>query len=125
MSVLDFLSRLLSFVEGLFNSISDFVEWIGLVIVEIFKSLFILLTDLIVWGFENLFSLAASLLEGVSLLFDISGLTYRVTSLWSAIPPEMLGVLNAIGVSSALAIIATGILIRFALQLIPFVRLGS
>ena len=110
---------------GKVEEVTDFVEWFGLLVVEIFKSAWLVLTDLFIWLFVSLFSLVADLLQDIGQLFNINGLTSQVSSLWSSIPPETSAILSAIGLPSAMAIIATGILIRFALQLIPFVRLGS
>lgn len=119
------LDSILSYIQGIFDSITDFVEWLGLLFIEVFKALFVMLTDVVIWSFENLFTLVAGLIQGVSTTFDVVGLSSRVASLWSAVPPEMQGILSAIGLSSALSIVAVGILIRIGLQLIPFVRLGS
>lgn len=120
-----FLDAILEYIKGIFNAITDLVEWLGLLVVEVFKSLWLIFTDLFIWFFVSLFSLVADLLQNIGELFNINGLTSQISSLWSAIPPETSAILSAIGVPSAMAIIATGILIRFALQLIPFVRLGS
>jgi len=120
-----FLDSILNYIKGIYNAIVDFVEWIGLIVIEVFKALWTLLTDLIIWTLESLLSLAAELLSGIAEKFNFNAISSQVSSLWSAIPPEVAAILSAIGLPSALAIIATGILIRFALQLIPFVRLGS
>lgn len=120
-----FLDSILEYIKGIFTAITDFVEWLGLLVVEVFKSAWLVLTDLFIWLFVSLFSLVADLLQNIGQLFNINGLTSQVSSLWSSIPPETSEILSAIGLPSAMAIIATGILIRFALQLIPFVRLGS
>lgn len=120
-----FLDSILEYIKGIFAAITDFIEWLGLLVVEVFKSAWLVLTDLFIWLFVSLFSLVADLLQNIGQLFNINGLTSQVSSLWSSIPPETSAILSAIGLPSAMAIIATGILIRFALQLIPFVRLGS
>ena len=120
-----FLDSILEYIKGIFTAITDFVEWFGLLVVEVFKSAWLVLTDLFIWLFVSLFSLAADLLQNIGRLFNINSLTSQVSSLWSSIPAETSAILSAIGLPSAMAIIATGILIRFALQLIPFVRLGS
>jgi hypothetical protein len=44
---------------------------------------------------------------------------------WALLPAGMIEVLQAIGLSTAMGIIVTAIIIRVTLQLIPFTRLGS
>ena len=46
-------------------------------------------------------------------------------NLTAMIPATVLQVLSAVGVGQALTMILAALAIRFALQLIPFVRLGS
>jgi len=91
----------------------------------VFKSLFTMLTDLILWNLKTLLGLASSLLSSLAEQFDISGLTSQLSSLWGMVPIEAQQIMQAIGVPTALGIVVTGILIRFGLQLIPFIRLGS
>lgn len=113
------------YIKGIFKAISKFVEWLGKLVVEVFKAAWDMLTDSFVWIFEALFKLAAKALDGVADSFGLSNLAQQVKSYWDLIPIEVLQIMQAIGVSSAFAIVVLGILIRFAMQLIPFVRLGS
>lgn len=117
--------EILSYVTGIFTAIKDAVEWLGKVFVEAFKSLWHLITDAFVWVIESLLALGAKLLNGLADSFDLNTLTNTMQGYWSMVPPDAVQVMQAIGVPSALAIVVTGILIRFGMQLIPFIRLGS
>lgn len=58
-------------------------------------------------------------LQGIVAAIDVTGLTV------GSIPSEYAWVLGATGVSQGLALVATGLSMRFLLQTIPFVRWGS
>lgn len=119
------LSTLWAYLDRILSTIDRFVQWCTDVLIEVFSSLLAMLKDLVFWTFEQLFSLVATLISGVSDTFGLASLGAEVSALWAQVPPEVVQVMQAIGVPSALAIVVSGILIRFALQLIPFVRLGS
>lgn len=114
-----------SYVKGVFDSIKKAVEWFSKMFVEVFKAAWDMVTDVFVWLLESLFKLVAELLNGVADGFGLDSLKTYVLNLWSQVPPDMVAVAQAIGLPSAFAIVVSGILIRMALQLIPFVRLGS
>lgn len=116
---------ILAFVKGIFTAITDAVEWLGKVFVEAFKALWNLITDAFVWVIESLLGLGAKLLNGLADSFDLSTMTNTMQGYWSMVPPDAVQVMQAIGVPTALAIVVSGILIRFGMQLIPFIRLGS
>ncbi|MNZ02434.1 hypothetical protein D3C78_190770 [compost metagenome] len=116
---------ILAYVTGIFTAIKDAVEWLGKVFVEAFKALWNLITDALVWVIESLLALGAKLLNGIADSFDLGTMTSTMQGYWNMVPPEVMQVMQAIGVPSALAIVVSGILIRFAMQLIPFIRLGS
>lgn len=119
------LSTLWAYLDRILSAIDRFVQWCTDVLIEVFSSLLAMLKDLVFWTFEQLFSLVATLISGVSDAFGLAALAAKVAALWAQVPPEIVQVMQAIGIPSALTIVVSGILIRFALQLIPFVRLGS
>ena len=55
---------------------------------------------------------------------DVSGINSNIAN-YGSIPGQVMVVMSAIGLGQALAIISTALVIRFTMQLIPFVRLGS
>lgn len=124
-AILGIIKSVFNYIKSLFEIIPKAIKWVGDLFIEVFKAAWDILRDLFVWIFEAMFKLAAGLLDGVADSFDIEGLANRFAGYWDLIPAEVAQIMQAIGVSSALAIVATGIIIRMGLQLIPFVRLGS
>lgn len=104
----------------LFAKISAVVAWIGKLIVAVFVSLADLGKDLLSWLFEQVCKVAVSALSAL----DLSALTQAAQSAGS-LPASIINILGLLGVGTAISIITAAILIRLALQLIPFVRLGS
>ena len=123
--VLGAIRTVVNFIKGIYKSITNFIEWVGKLLKSIFEAAWNFITDAFVWLFDKLFGLAADLLNGVADTFGLDGIADTVRGLWSALPPVVVQVTQAIGLSTAVGIIVTALLIRFALQLIPFVRLGS
>lgn len=119
------LSKLWAYFDKIFEAIENFVKWLSDLVVEIFKSLFILLGDIVYFAIEVLFKFAAKLISKVSDSFDLQSISNQLQGYWQMVPVDVKQIMQAIGVPSALSIILVGILIRFALQLIPFIRLGS
>lgn len=90
--------------------------------VAMLKLIYCFLLDMIlsftdVWkrGFDSILGVADSLLASIG----TGNLSVPL------IPTEYAWVLGATGMSQALAIIASAMLVRFSLQAIPFVRWGS
>lgn len=124
-AIRDVVKGVLEHIKKFFEFIGKFIQWVGEFVIEIFKALWDFFTDIIVWLFDSLFQLAAGLIDGLADAFDIESLAQTFTGYWSLIPPEVAQIMQSIGVSTAFGIVVTGIIIRFTLQLIPFVRLGS
>lgn len=108
------------FFTDLLKTITDALAWIASVVTQVFVDLWEFGTDLPVWIFDAVLDIAAEAVEAL----DLSGLT-QYASAWGGLPAEMLNVLGLIGLAEALGIIAAAALIRLAMQVIPFVRLGS
>lgn len=104
-------------LDWLVDTWNDFVDFLY----QIILSLLDMLKDLFIWIVEQLMTVAKLAIDGLGSL--LGGLD--IASYFSAIPPETGYYLNALGVSQGMAMIATALTIRFLLQLIPFVRLGS
>ena len=96
------------------------LAWIGDLLKAAFVSLWHIATDLVVWVFDSMLGIAVGVLSA----FDFSGLSQYVGA-WAGLPPMVLEVLSAVGLSTAVGIIVTAIGIRIMLQLVPFTRLGS
>lgn len=95
-------------------------KYIGDVAVAVFKALWDLLKDSACWVLDQALSLAVSTVQA----FDVTPISSQLAA-FGQIPANVLEVCAALGLGTAFSIIGAAILIRFALQLIPFVRLGS
>jgi hypothetical protein len=104
----------------LFAKVAAVVGWVGSLWVAIFAAAWNMLTDVFCWVAEQALGVAVSAMGAI----DTSGITTNLSA-WGSIPADTMNALQVLGVGSACTIIATAIGIRFALQLIPFVRLGS
>lgn len=77
--------------------------------------------DLICLTLETILMLAVDLVNGLGGVFSSFGLLQYLNML----PDEMLNIMALVGANEASAIIVSAVIVRFTLQLIPFVRLGS
>lgn len=116
------LSAVVAGLQKIVNKFDQFIDWLFDLWKSFWKSLFVLLQDAFLWCFEQILALVKVVLDGIT---GFDAIVASAASTWSAIPPEVVAVLQAIGLGTALGLIAIAILIRLALQLIPFVRLGS
>ncbi|BDR10853.1 DUF2523 domain-containing protein [Comamonas thiooxydans] len=119
------IDQVVAYIKGIFESIKKFVDWLGKIFLEVFSALWDMITDAFVWLLEGVFKLAAGLLDGVADGFGFAELKSTFLNVWNQIPPEVIAMMQVIGVPSAFSIVVLGILIRISMQLIPFVRLGS
>jgi hypothetical protein len=108
-----------SFFTTLFAKIAAVITWFSDLFVAIFVSLWDILRDAATWVFEQGLTLASSAVGSLSL----SGINANLN--YGTIPANVMLVMSCIGLGQALAIITAALVIRFTLQLIPFVRLGS
>ena len=105
---------LLQWFEDRFNDLLDFLYSLLLTLLDMLKDLFF-------WIIEQLLDLTLLIISGLDSFF--SGLD--VAQYINALPPEVQYFASAVGLSQAMGMIIIAITIRFLLQLIPFVRLGS
>jgi hypothetical protein len=104
----------------LFAKVAAVVGWVGSLWVAIFAAAWNMLTDVFCWVVEQSLGVATSAMGAL----DTSGISTNLSA-WGSIPADTLNVLGLLGVGQACTIITAAIGIRFALQLIPFTRLGS
>jgi hypothetical protein len=88
--------------------------------VAVFVAIWDLVKDGFSWALESVLDIAVSAAQSL----DLSGITNNISS-FGSIPGNVMQVMGAIGLGQALAVVVSAIGIRFLLQLIPFVRLGS
>jgi hypothetical protein len=104
----------------LFAKIAAVLGWIGKLWVAIFVAVWDVCKDAFSWLFEQVLKVAITALEAL----DLSSISQYTLSAGS-LPAEVMNVLSLLGVGTAIGIITAAIGIRLAMQLIPFVRLGS
>lgn len=85
------------------------------------ESLLLMLMDFISMIFESLLDIIKSATEGIFDTIDTSMLTNAMGN----VPAQIIHVATMVGVGECIAIITAALIIRFILQLIPLVRLGS
>ncbi|PRQ64508.1 DUF2523 family protein [Vibrio mediterranei] len=101
-------------VVSLFNT---FVEFLG----RLINTLVVMLTNLGLGGVDVLLTFVISLINGLgSLLSPIDLKPYL-----SMLPAEAIDIMSLVGFPQAITMIISAVSVRFLLQLIPFVRLGS
>lgn len=107
------------FFTDLLSKIGQALEWFGKAFIQVFVDAWEMLTDLPVWLFDSSLGLAASALAEVPWNLP------PVSNLWGGLPGEFLNVLGLLGLHYCMGLIVAALAVRFTLQLIPFVRLGS
>ena len=107
------------------NWIADFLggilSWSFTLIKTIFLVLWDMLVDLICYVLDALLGVAVTLINAI----PFTPSNYDFNSYLAGAPAEFLGMLVALHVPEAIGLIVVALGIRFALQLIPFIRLGS
>lgn len=103
-----------------FSNIFPFFDWIPQAFKGIFLDLWEIIKDAFVYTIGQLLDLAIGAANAV----DLQGLP-NVAGAWAGLPPGVVDVLSAIGLTQAVSIVVSAIGVRLVLQLIPFTRLGS
>lgn len=96
---------------------NDFLTW-GL---SLLLSIWDMVIDLVCAILDTIFGVLVGIVEQLGSVFGSFGLLQYLNML----PDEMLNVMALVGVNEATVIIVSAVIVRFTLQLIPFVRLGS
>lgn len=104
----------------LLSKLAALAGWLGELAVAAFSAFWLMLTDLFCWAFDAFLGLAVTLVAAI----DLGGLT-AYTADWAGLPSWTIEAMQAVGLTSAIGIVAAAIVVRVILQLIPFVRLGS
>lgn len=112
------MASIFKFFSALLAKIVGFAEWVLLLVKQVFVDAWNVVTDVLCWGLDQAMQLAASLLNTIDIPFNPQ--TY-----FSMIPADAVQMMGYIGVTQSLAMIVAALVIRFALQTIPFVRWGS
>lgn len=110
----DFGDWLLSTVLDVWNAFIGFFESIILTVFDMQK-------EILFWVFDELSKIVVSIVE----IFCPILIKFNPAEYIAKLPPEMLNIMGLINLGAAVQIVICAIFIRFTLQLIPFIRLGS
>jgi len=99
---------IMGFINGFFAIIQDLLKWV-------LDGLMYVLKTALYFPFDGLLTA----IEGLISALDISQLMISSASTWGAMPPQLLYVVNAIGIPQGLSLLAYAYGIRMAINLIP------
>ncbi|PKM20076.1 MAG: VSK receptor [Gammaproteobacteria bacterium HGW-Gammaproteobacteria-15] len=99
----------------------DFGNWLLDILKTMANTLLTMMKDVFLFAIEQLLILVNFILGTMGNLFE--GLNFA--QYFDGIPPEVAWVMSQIGFGQAMTMVIGSLIIRFFLQLIPFVRLGS
>ncbi|PSW85947.1 DUF2523 domain-containing protein [Photobacterium angustum] len=104
------------------------MKWVNDILITLFNiigslifSLLNFVYDIFCFLLDTIFKIVSFLLAPMFSVFDNISLAQYINML----PSEAVNILSIVGFGEATAMIAAALLVRFLLQLIPFVRLGS
>lgn len=118
--ITQFATAIGQWFQAVINTIKAAAQFVLDVVMQVFIDTWEMVTDSAVWVFHAVLSIAS----GAVAALDLSGISSAVGA-FGQLPAEILNMLGLIGAGQALAVILSALIIRMALQLIPFVRLGS
>lgn len=107
-------------MQAIIDAIACYITWFGLAFAQFFVDAYEWLSDSVV----SILQLGVDYVIDVISSWDVTPIL-DATSYWNYLPSTAINVLGAIGLHYAMSIVISALLIRFVLQLIPFVRLGS
>lgn len=107
-------------MQALIDSLACILSWLAQAFAQVFIDLFEVVTDLGVFLFDAAGDIVVNFINGLDMTEYL-----ELTAIWNTLPPQAIQTIAAIGLHQAVGVIITAIVIRFVLQLIPFVRLGS
>jgi hypothetical protein len=107
-------------LDWLKQRLVDMIQWFADTFVALFTALWDLIKDAFCWIIEQSLGIVTVTLNSL----DVSGLMNYASS-WGGLPSEIINVMGLLGFGTAAAIVTSAVVIRFILQLIPFVRWGS
>lgn len=108
------------FLNYIIAKIQAVWQWVSDMLVAVFEALWLMIKDAFVWVFDQFLGLVVSALNGIN-----PDSVPDISQYWGQLPAQMLDMLAVMGFDVALGIVFAALVVRFALQLIPFIRLGS
>ncbi|MDA8521359.1 DUF2523 family protein [Acidovorax sp. NCPPB 4044] len=115
-------SSLVKGLQKIIDKVDQWIDWWIELIPRSIKAFVVMFKDLFLWALEQCLSLVKTAVDGIA---GLDTMTAQIAGTWAGLPPDVVTVMQSIGLGTALGIIGTAIGIRLLLQLIPFTRLGS
>ena len=84
-------------------------------------SLVEMIKDIFIWFFDSFMTICVTVVDSFGSMMTV----FDITKYFNDLPVSVSNVMGLIGLGTCTQMIASAILIRILLQLIPFVRLGS
>lgn len=107
-------------LQWIADFLGSIVQWFFGLVKTVLLVLWDMLVDLFCYLVEMVLDAVVLLLSQIP-----APANWSLQSLFDVLPPSVLSMLSAIGVTQSLGIVLVALGIRFLLQLIPLVRLGS
>ena len=106
-------------MEAIWNALIDFADWIFGLVKKVFLAVWDFFVDAVCLVLDKV------LQWGVDMIASLNVSSLQLSQSWSGLPADVLNIIGLCGLGQCMVIIGAAIAIRLALQLIPFVRLGS
>lgn len=106
-------------MEAIWNALIDFANWLFGLVRAVIQAVWDFFIDLVCFVLDKVLQVGVDMISA----FDLSKL--HLSSTWGQLPAEVMNIIGLIGLGDCMGIIGAAILIRLAMQLIPFTRLGS
>lgn len=107
--------------DAFWGWVGSALGWLVSLLVQVFVDLFEMAMDLFLAVLEVVFSLVLLLVQGLGALPGAE----IISQTMDAIPPGWWLMTTRLHIPEAMGIVLSAVVVRFLLQLIPFVRLGS
>lgn len=107
-------------MDYIIETFHKFGAWLWGLVKNVFVSLWDIFVDALCYIVDKFLTFAIDMLSTM----NVSAFS-QVGGSWSTLPNEVLNMLGLLGFGTCMGIIASAIMIRLGLQIIPFVRLGS
>lgn len=107
------IEKISAFFSDIWELFTNFLKSFMLTLLDLLK-------DLLYFIFESILDLIILILNGIGNSFELVNI-----SNWVNFPPEVSNMVGLVGLGQAMGLIMTSIVIRMALQAIPFTRFGS
>ncbi|SOZ97310.1 DUF2523 family protein [Cupriavidus taiwanensis] len=112
-----------AFVTAILAKFAALAGWLGTMAVAVFTAAWLFGTDLVCWIFEAFLKLTQTILDGLPGTDAFAAL--NPAQYINGAPADLVNMIGLMRLGEGLAIILGAIVIKLALQLVPFTRLGS